>query len=219
MIVAPSKKLETFFAQFKLLFYKKGEAILRPDDLPPGVFYLKKGYVKLYSLCREGEELSLILFKPGDFFPIGWVINNKIDPYYLDAMTPVEVWRAPREKFLEFIKADPDVFFELTSKMLMRLGGLLQRMEHLVFGNAGDKVASILVICALRFGEKEEKGIVIQVPLFHKEIGALVGLTRETVSLEMKKLEKENIIDYQGRLIIVKNFKKLEEESLLNNSS
>lgn len=210
--------METFFTQFKLLHYKKGDTILRPDDLPPGVFYLKKGYVKLYSLCREGEELSLIIFKPGDFFPIGWVINNKIDPYYLSAMTPVEVWRAPREKFLEFIKTDPDVFFELTSKILIRLGGLLQRMEHLVFGNAGDKVASILVICTERFGQKEGSEIIIQVPLSHKEIAALVGLTRETASVEMKKLEREGLISYRGRLIVIKNIKKLKEESLLNGS-
>lgn len=226
MSTTPFQKLEAFFAQFRLISYKKNETILRSDDQPPGVFYLKRGYVKLYSLCREGEELSLIIFKPEDFFPIGWAINNKVDPYYLDAMTSVELWRAPREEFVKFIKENPDVLFELTSRILIRLGGLLQRMEHLVFGNAGNKVASILVICAERFGrpagkagKKEDQKIIVQLPLTHRDIANLAGITRETASLEIKKLEREGLISHRQRLLVVRNLKKLEKESLLNGST
>lgn len=215
---APFKKLNNFFSQFKLLYYKKDEIILRPDDTPSGVFYLCKGYVRLYSISQTGEELTLIIFKPEDFFPIVWAINNTPDEYYCEAMTPVEVWRAPREEFLAFIKSDPDVFLELTSRILIRLGGLLERMGYLVFGSAYQKVASILVICAQRFGLKEGKGIKICVPLTHKDIANLVGITRETASVEMKKLERKGFIYHRGRLFMIKDIKGLEKESLLNSS-
>lgn len=64
------QKLNNFFAGFKKLSFKKSETILRADDEPRGVFYLKKGYVKLYSLSKDAQELTLIIFKAGDFFPI-----------------------------------------------------------------------------------------------------------------------------------------------------
>lgn len=212
------QKLDDFFTQFKYLHYKKREMILRTGDTPSGVFYLKKGYVRLFSISREGQELTLIIFKQNDFFPLGWAINNLPDSYCLETMTPVELWRAPRDQFLSFIKANPDVFFELTSRILVRLGGLLQRMEYLVFGTAYQKVASIMVICAQRFGLGKGKGIKICVPLTHKDIANLVGITRETASVEMKKLERKGLIDCRGHLIIVKNPEKLKEESLLNGS-
>lgn len=212
------EELGFFFSQFKKLNFKKREMILRAGDEPRGVMYLKKGYVRLYAISREGEELTLIIYKPDDIFPIVWAINDLPNEYHFEAVTAAEVYRAPREKFLIFMRENPNVFFELTSKILIRFKGVLQRMEYLVFGNAYNKVASILLICAERFGGKEGSKIIIQVPLTHKDIANLLGVTRETTSLEIKKLARKGIIDYQGRLIVVKNPRALEKESLLNGS-
>lgn len=209
------KKLAQFFAGFRKYHYKKGETIIRADEEPPGVFYLERGYVRLYSLSSEGEELTLIIFKPEDFFPVMWAVNGTPNTYYVEAMTAAELYRAPREEFLSFIKQNSDVEFELMSRILVRLGGLLSRMEYLVFGNAHQKVASIIHICAERFGEKNEDGIVIQVPLTHKDIANLVGVTRETASIEIKKLERKSLIVFHGRHIIVKGLPNLRKESLV----
>lgn len=209
------EKLEDFFSKYKLFRYQKGEAILRPGDTPQGVYLIKKGYVRLYSISENGEELTLIIFKPNDFFPLMWAINNTENTEYLEAMTSVEIWRSPKDKFLEFIKTNPDVFFELTSRILVRLGGLLERMQYLVFGSAYEKVASILLICVERFGKKEGKHTVIQVPLTHSDIARLIGVARETASIEMKKMERKRLIAYRGRLLIVKNKRRLEKEAFL----
>src|SRR3989344_8590963 len=97
-------RLDLFFAKFKPLHYKKGETILRAGDPPAGVLYLKKGFIRLYSISRKGEELTLIIFKQGDFFPVMWAVNNVRTSYYLEAMTNVDLWRVPQDKFLDFIK-------------------------------------------------------------------------------------------------------------------
>lgn len=217
MIPSETSKLHKFFSKGRLFCYKKGETILRPGDTPQGVFLIKTGYVKLYSVCESGEELTLIIFKPEDFFPMMWTFNNTPNVYYLESMTTAEAWRAPKDKFLQFVRSNPDVLFELIGKILVRLGGFLSRMEYLVFGNAYQKVASILMICTERFGEKNDRDTVINIPLTHKDIAMLVGMTRETVSIEIKNLERKGIIEYRGRLISVKDKGKLQEESLLSN--
>ena len=211
----PSSQLELFFRDFAQLHYKKGETILRAEDFPTGVYFLAKGFTRLYAVSRKGEELTLIIFKPGDFFPVMWAVNNARTNYYLEAMTNVDIWRVPQDKFLVFIKSNPEVFFELTSKILVRFGGLLKRMEYLVFGNAYAKVASIITICAERFGRREKGKVIIEVPLTHSDLASMVGVTRETASIEIKKIEKKGLIGHQGRLIVVKNLKGLRKESLL----
>ena len=159
----------------------------------------------------EKEEIR----KTGDFFPVMWAVNNARTNYYLETMTNVDLWRVPQDKFLVFIKSNPEVFFELTSKILVRFGGLLKRMEYLVFGNAYAKVASIITICAERFGRREKGKVIIEVPLTHSDLASMVGVTRETASIEIKKIEKKGLIGHQGRLIVVKNLKGLRKESLL----
>ena len=209
-------KLDLFFAQFKPRHYKKGETILRAGDVPPGVFYLKRGYARDYTISKEGEELTLIIFKPGDIFPIPWAINNLPNQHYFQAMTPVVLQRALRENFLKFIRSDMGIFFELTSRILTHFGGLLTRMEYLVFGNASNKVASILLICAERFGKKQGRNTIIQVPLTHNDIASLVGMTRETASIEMKKLEEKGLIVYRGRMLVIRNLERLKRRSLVD---
>lgn len=209
--------LDSFFTKYKSLSFKPGEVILRAGDPPLGFFYLKRGYVRVYSISKDGEEFTLIIFKEGDFFPINWAIANISNDYFVEAMTACVLVRAPREKFVSFVKSNPGVNFELTRRTSVRLGGLMRRMEYLVFGNADNKVASILAICAERFGKKVGKEVVIEVPLTHSDIASLVGLTRETASIEMKKLENAGIIGRRSRLVAIFNLKGLRRQSLLDN--
>ncbi len=211
-------KVDAFFARFKSLHFKKGKTILRAGEEPRDFFYLKKGFIRLYSLSKNGEDLTLIIFKPKDLFPIMWAINNTPSDYFLEAMTPVELWRAPKSQFLAFIHQNPDVLFGLTSAILERLGGLLARMEYLVFGNAYAKVASILVICARRFGKKEDSSVIIEVPLTHSDIASLIGVTRETASIEIKKIENKGLLSRRGHLFVIKNLTRLKNQSLLNSN-
>lgn len=131
-------------------------------------------------------------------------------------MTTVELEMAPRDEFIKFIKANGDTLFDLTSRILIRLGGLLTRMEYMAYGNAHNKVASIISICAERFGHKNTQGeTVIGVILTHKDIANLIGVARETVSIEIKRLENEGVIGYMGRHIVIKDPRKLRAKSKL----
>ncbi|HVZ12780.1 MAG TPA: Crp/Fnr family transcriptional regulator [Patescibacteria group bacterium] len=206
-------KLYSFFSQYRTLDYKKGQIILRSDDNPSGIYYVRRGYVRLYSISESGQELTLIIVKPHDIFPIRWAITGQRHRYYFEAMTPVELSKAPLEDFSDFIHMNPEALYEILNNVLSRLGGLLERMEYSVFGNAYQKVASILVICAERFGIQKGKSITIRVPMTHSDIANLIGLTRETASVELKKLEKIGVCEKDGRFFMVKNLDKLKTEA------
>lgn len=210
-----SKLLNDFFSRFTKLTFKKGETIIRAEEEPRGVYYLKKGYARLYALSKNAQELTFIIYKPEDFFPTIWLFNGPPVLYYTEAMTPVEVYQASREEFKKFLENNNKVMFEITKRILTRFGGVLSRMEYAIFGNAFNKVAAILIICAERFGDKNRKGILIRVPLTHQDIANLLGIARETVSIEMKKLQKMGLIDYERKYLIVKDFERLKSKSVL----
>lgn len=210
--------LDLFFAKSKPFHYKKGEVIFRAGDQPPGIYYLASGYVRVYSFSKSGEELTLIIFKRGDIFPVSWAINAAVSGYYVEAMTEAKLWRVSREEFLEFVRGQPEILFGLMRSMLERFLGLMRRMEYLVFGNAQSKVASILLICAERFGRRVREGTIINVPLTHSDIATLVGLTRETVSIEMKNLRDKGYIGLRRRLLVITNARGLVRESQIDGS-
>lgn len=213
---SPRRKLARFCAQYPAIRYKKGETIVHAHDPPSGIFGIQEGYVRVYSISEQGRELTLIIFKPGSIFPITWGIAGLSNLYYVEALTSVVIRRAPRSAFRKFLKENPDVLYSLIKRLLVRMYGLMVRMEYMTFGGAYQKVAAILSICAERFGRQKGKNIIIQVSLGHKDIANLIGLTRETTSIEMKKLENKRLIEHDNHLLVVKNLKKLKEEARLS---
>ncbi len=211
-------RLEEFFSKFNdKRFYKKKEVIIRADDNPPGVFYLKEGYARLYTISPNGQELTLNILKPGGYFSMMWAIGDTQNTYYFEALTKLELWRSPKEELINFIREEPEVLFEFTRRILIGLDGLLGVIESLLFGNSYNKVATALLTSAKRFGKKQANGeIVIELPLTHHLIASLAGLTRETTSLVMKEFEVGGILSPDRPFITVRNMEKLEKETLIS---
>lgn len=217
MLRTSNDHIVAFFERYNHLVYKKRDMLLRSDEPQSSIYYIQSGYVRAYRISEDGEELTLLILMPGDIFPMTYGLNNLPNIYYLEAITSLEIRKAPKNSFLEFLKNEPDVFFDLSTQVMDRYDGLLARVEYIVWSKAYSKVAATLLVCARRFGEQQGEKYVVKVPLTHKDIAALVGITRETTSIEMKKLEKKGLIGKSGRLLVINDMKGLQQESLLNN--
>ena len=214
-----SNKFEAFYTQFKPRSYKKGEMLIRSDDDPQGIFCLTKGYVRQYAISRAGIELTLHILKPISYFPMVWAINGTPNVYNFEALTDVEVGRAPRDEVVNFIKDKPKVIFELMSELLEDYAESLTRVEHLVFSDAYRRVISVLLYIAKHFGENNDKQIIISNRFTHQDIATLVGVARETASNEIAKLEKKGLIEYSDRLIVFNNIRNMELELSSNSQN
>jgi CRP/FNR family transcriptional regulator len=208
-------ELYKFFSQYKTISFKKGETILHPDSIPSGVFYLKRGHVRLYRISEDGMEFTVLIYKPGTLFPLRWAINNVDNIYYFESITNVELFSCPKAEFLEEFKKGKTLAEATLDQTLFDYGALIYRMQHIVFGNAYAKVASIILTAAKRFGETTNKELTVPIRFTHQQIALSAGITRETASIEIKKLENNGVISYKERYIIVKDLPKLEEISFL----
>src|SRR3989344_10372 len=213
-----TKEFEIFYKQFKLRSYKKGEILIRSDDDPQGIFCLTKGYVRQYTLSKAGIELTLHILKPISYFPMVWAINGTPNVYNFEALTDVEVGRAPKDKVVNFIKDKPKVIFELMSELLEDYAETLTRVEHLVFSDAYRRVISVLLYIAKHFGENDGKQIRVGNRFTHQDIATLVGVARETASIEMVKLEKKGLVKYVDHAMVFESVKKLERELITSNT-
>lgn len=205
-----AKKIDIFFSQFKHVTYKKGEIVIRADDDPSGIFYLISGNVRKYAISKKGDELVVNIFKPVSFFPMSWAINNEPNEYFYDALTPLEVYRAPKEKVIEFVKNNPDVLYDLMSRVYKGTDGLLRRMTYLMAGNAYSRLITELIIHAKRFGKKTDAKIEVKVS--EKDIATQSGMTRETVSREMKELKEKGLVTFNKNILTIKSIEELEKE-------
>ena len=213
-----TKDFEAFYKQFKIRNYKKGEMLIRADDDPQGIFCLTKGYVRQYTISKTGFELTLHILKPISYFPMVWAVNGTPNVYYFEALTPVEVGRAPRDEVVNFIKDKPAIIFELLSELIQDYAESLTRIENLVFSDAYRRVISVLLYIAKHFGEEHGKSVIINHRFTQQDIATLVGVARETASNEMVKLEKKGLVKYIDHSIILESIKDLNSELSSNHT-
>lgn len=206
-----ARKLETFFTQFKKQSFRKGEILVGADEDPNGIFYLTDGHVRMYVTSVKGDDTVLNIFKPISFFPMSWAINNTKNRYYYEALTSVTVWRAPKDEVIAFLKSDPDILYDLLSRVYKGLDGVLSRMTYIMSSNAYARLITELLIAAKRFG-KQTSVNEIALSISEKDIAAQAGLTRETVSREMTKLKNKKLVTLSRSILTIMDMKKLEEE-------
>lgn len=215
------KKLnEAFFAQFNSTHkFKKNRVILWPEAPPPGLFYIKSGYVRQYLISKNGKELTVNILKQEAYFPMIWALNNIPNIYVFESLTDITLLQAPRDKVVKQLENYPDLLYDLTKRTLSGLDGITRIMQTLVTGSAYEQIASVLLILAKRFGKsKNKKGVKIDIRLTHRLIGTLAGLSRESTSLEIEKLTKDKIISKKNGFILINNLEKLEEVSSANSA-
>ena len=99
---------------------------------------------------------------------------------------------------------------------MYRLDTTLRRMEYLVFGSASKRLSSLLIALSDQFGQKADEGILIDVPLTHKDLGNLAGLSRETTSAIMSELKKKGFINDKKQGIVIRDLPQLTKASLIS---
>ena len=201
-----------YFGSAQELRYPKGQNILRSEDVPYGVYYLKQGYVRQYLLSPSGDTFIIHIYKPGSFFPLPWVLNDLPNLYHFEAMTDVIIARGKKEPFVEFLKNNPPVLYYAAQKLAAGMYGLVNRVGQLVLDDAYTKVALLLLYFAETFGEKHAGGTRLTVFLTHREIASWIGTTRETASLQIERLIKKGLVKADGRYIVVADMEALRKE-------
>jgi CRP/FNR family cyclic AMP-dependent transcriptional regulator len=66
------------------------------------------------------------------------------------------------------------------------------------------RLEKLLVEYSNRYGVHDNAGVLIDIPLPHREIASIVGSTRESVTVRLNALRREGIIDFVNRKILIK---------------
>jgi len=203
-------KVHAFFIKYPKRSYPKDQILIFAGENPEKVCYITTGRVSKYDISYRGDEVAVNSYKPPAFFPVSWAINKTKNDFYYKTDEPCIIHRAPPEDVVAFLKANPDVLFELLSRVYTGVDGLLSRMVHLMTGSAKSRLIYELIVESKRFGKKRRDGT-IALTITESKLGSYSGLARETISREMRFLKDRGLVKTESGKIIVINLRNLEE--------
>lgn len=202
-------KYQDFISQYHVKRFRKGEIILVQGEVPPNAYILKKGIIKTYNLTTQGEEKPISFDLVGEVFPVAWTFNKiRYAQYYYEAFTDSEVYCVPRDEYHRFLKSHPEETYDLFNSFVDRYLNFQMRVNALEQSKAATKIINTLHFLCLHFGRELKKNVVqIQLPLTQQDLANFMGLTRETTGIELKKLQRQGILNYRRQNYIVKTDK------------
>jgi CRP-like cAMP-binding protein len=208
-------KLRDLFDNTQLRKYPQGQIIYYQGDELDSYFYVKSGFIKVYNISKDGDERILMIIGKGDVFP--FIIPSKKRShhlkYFYEATTNVQLLSLRRRIFNEKVKSEGAIARCVLEYTTNTTDHLLSRLDIVESKTASSKVARLLPFLAKRFSKKPKSGFAkMHVKLTHQDIANMTGLTRETTSIHMKKLEKKGVINQNGAGLKV-NLKKIKDIS------
>ena len=204
-----TKKVTDFFTTYPLRTFNKQQIMIYAGTAVTDIFFIVKGRVSQYDITPAGNEVVVNVFKPGAFFPMSAAINDMANPYYFEASTEVTAHTAPAGDAVQFLKDNPDVTFDLLSRVYLGVDGVLRRMAHLMGGDAKSRLIFELLNAAYRFGETQDDSTTF-IPLKEGDIAKHSGLARETVNRNIQDLKVAGLVNVTRSGILISNTKQLE---------
>lgn len=202
--------MEELFDRLPIRNFQKGQILIYEGDMVENIYFLIKGYVKVSNIHTNGTKRTIVVYGPGDSFPLASFLSGQgITRYFYECMTDIELKVMPQQVFQEKIKGHLEWGEKLIAYSYNISLQFVERIEALSANSARQKVAAMLNYLSAKTGQKTDGKIRLEIPLTSQDIADMCGLTRETASLQLQRLKKDGIVS--GRRHLLVNDKKLQK--------
>ncbi len=203
--------ISDFIGKIIVKNFRKNEVILFEDDTSAYMYMILSGRVKVVQTTEDGKEIIRAIHKTGDSFGELSLLDCKTSAAMVVAMEKTVAAIISRENFFAIIYTQKKVLDNLLQMFCFRLRDSWERVQMTSFKNAAQRVAMLLQQQACEHGEPVAEGILLHVRLTHHNIGAMVGLNRETVTRIIDKLQKDGHITMRSdkKILLRPSFGKL----------
>lgn len=181
----------------------KGRLLYLPGDDSEAVFFLASGRVKISRLSDHGKEFILEIVEPGGSFGEAGVLDNKTRETVAEILEPSAIFAVPAKAFRATLKRNPSLLMTLTRSMGRRQQQLEKRLMDVVYKNAPQRLADLLLDLSENYGVRDSRGILLRIKLSQSALGNLLGVSREIVNHTFSGLKRRGVITVaEGRVII-----------------
>lgn len=112
--------------------------------------------------------------------------------------------KIPSDQFKPGMAREP-LLHEYTFQLIgQRLENAERRLADFALNAIPARLDRLLADFSDRYGVRESAGVLIDIPLPHREIASIVGSTRESVTVRLNAMRREGTIEFVNRRILVK---------------
>jgi len=184
-----------------------GQFLFRQEGPPSGFFGVLHGVLKASTLSEGGKEGVLALLEPGNWFGEASAVDGLPRSHDVVALVPVEVLVIDDSDFGELMRVAG------FAEAIARLQARHTRVMYAMLEDATLRSTRARIVRRL---QRLARGDVTMAPadrpvihITHEMLAMMLGITRQTLALELKEIEASGAISQSYRRITICSMERL----------
>lgn len=189
--------------------HKKGQILYYEGTKPLGVFCVSAGIVKVFKTASNGKEQIIRLAQKGEFLGYSSMLGEEVYSNTATIVEDAKICFVPKETFLKVLQEDNNFHRRLTKALCNDIGVMEEKLTDATQKSIRERLAFTLLKLGDTYGVDGGEGEKIDIVLTREEIAGLVGTATETVIRLLSEFKKDELIEFDGKKIIILNKKGL----------
>ena len=192
--------------------YRRNMFVFAEGEPAESFHFVMDGRVRVFRDTPGGHEQTLQVLERGGLLAVVCFIDSS--PYPASAQTVVDstIGSLRNNDVARLAQQHGDVAWKLLQQLARRLIWAQGRIYDLALRSATGRVVSALLEFAREQGREDEQGrLTVDLPLTHRELGQLTGVSRETVTRTLGQLRDAGAVHWTERGGLVVDPSKLGE--------
>jgi len=189
-----------------VLDFRRRRFVYRAGEPADCLYAIINGRVKLCRIESEtGREAVIDILPEGSLF--GESALYSAAGQRANSAIAYENSRLLRIHVADFKRgmAEDDRLHDYTFRLIgQRLDHAERRLADFALNAIPARLDRLLADFSIRYGVSEPEGVLIDIPLPHREIASIVGSTRESVTVRLNAMRREGTIEFVKRRILIK---------------
>ena len=182
------------------------EVVVRQGDQGDCVFIISTGFLKVCVAGPSGSMSTLCVVGPGEIFGELSLLDGGPRSATVTAITRADLVALDREPFLELLASRPRVAIAIMEVLARRVRRLSERSDDLTGMRVGSRLAKQLLLLAENHAHQlGPTRLRLGVKLSQRELGELVGATRESVNKNLSALRDGGAVADDGGYVVITN--------------
>jgi CRP/FNR family cyclic AMP-dependent transcriptional regulator len=207
----PRPVLDALDAMSSSATYPKDEILFVEGQEPLGVFVLCNGRVKLSTTSANGKSILVRIAEPGEVVGLPGTLSGKVHELTAEALEPLQANFIPREAFLHFLRVHGEAALRVAEILSKIYHATLLEVRYLGFSSSTTEKLARFLLDLPATPAQSDGHLQSTLTLTHKEIGDMLGASRETITRLLAHFKREGLIEVRGATLALTNKARLEK--------
>lgn len=174
--------------------YRKNETIIYDGEAISSLYVIHQGQVKITKTSLEGVEAVSGLLKSGDYFGEKSLLEKVISDYEVVALEKCHICVIDQNQFQKILSTNLALSLNIIESLLEKIDRLENHYTSQELKPAHERVFNALI--------DRSSHNRVELKLSKKDLAASLGMSPETFSRSLKKLEQMNLINVRDSKVI-----------------